>query len=256
MTHPVRRLAAVIVSCALLGPLSSAPSLSAQTPPGPVPGSVSGAGTDRLVSDDGRLTLTLPLGVDAAGLSVVRVAVSAPATVAYELRPVDSSFPVPVMASWQLDPAALPATDGDLVWLGMARADDATSGPWSWLDDSHVTLADGDYRVTGALSQFGTLVVAPLPTLIHGPTAAWGQGYSPGRGVEVPLELTLVERVGASSAATFNGDWRFGGGYPGVIDVTTTAAADGSPRGCLAVPADRGDVTLDYVRCPAGPDRP
>lgn len=225
MMKLLRRPFVLIVSSVLLGALWLPGIGSAQAPSARATASPGEAGTDQLVSDDGRLTLTMPLGVDAAGLSIVPVQVGASMIAAYELRPLDTTFPAPVSASWQLDQAgAPPATNGDLVWLAMARADDAAAGPWSWLDDPHVSIADGDYLLTGGLSRFGTLVVTLLTTLVHGPEAIWGPGYSPGRGVEVPLDLTLSERSGSTGAAAFSGGWRFGGGYPGSIEVTTTAA--------------------------------
>ena len=78
--------------------------------------------------------------------------------------------------------------------------------------------------MTGALTRFGTLVVVQLPTLVRGPEAIWGPGYAPGRGIDVPLDLTLVTSGGTPGRASFSGDWRFGGGYPDPIAVTTTLA--------------------------------
>jgi hypothetical protein len=186
----------------------------------------SGPAFDLVVSDDGRLTLQIPLGAappDVA-LSAVAVHTVVPSVAAYELRPVGVSFAAPVTATWTLDPAgAPPATDGDLIWLSMARAD-AIDGPWAWLDDARVEVMAGTYAVTGTLARFGTLVVTPLPSRIHGPEAVWGPGYEPGRGIPIDLDLTLVDLTGSPAAATFSGDWRFGGGYPDDISVTTTMA--------------------------------
>ncbi len=178
------------------------------------------------MSDDGRLTLRFPIGAapQDVALSVVSVHTTVPTVAAYELRPVGASFAAPVTATWTLDPAGAPAaTDGDLVWLGMARADD-TSGPWAWLADPHVAVVDGDYSVTGTLSRFGTLVVIPLPTRIHGPEAIWGAGYEPGRGIPIDLDLTLLGQAGGPATSAFSGDQRFGGGYPERIHVTPTVA--------------------------------
>ncbi len=253
MMKALRRPFVLIVSSVLLGALwlpgigsAQAPSVRATTSPGE-------AGTDQLVSDDGRLTLTMPLGVDVAGLSVVPVLVSAPVMAAYELRPLDTTFPEPVYASWQLDPAGVPpATNGDLVWLALARADDAAAGPWSWLDDAHVSITDGDYLLTGGLSRFGTLVVTMLPTLVHGPEAIWGPGYSPGRGVDVPLDLTLSERVRQYWDGCLQ--WRLAvrGWLSGLHRSHHRGRRDGPPGGRLAVPADRRDVPQDHIRYPAG----
>ena len=175
-----------------------------------------------------------------AGLSIVQVLVAAPVIGCVRVAAPRRVVPRARDASWQLDPAgAPPATNGDLVWLALARADDASAGPWSWLDDPHVSVADGDYLLTGALSRFGTLVVTLLPTLIHGPEAIWGPGYSPGRGIDIPLDLTLVERVRtagtAPSAAT---------GGSGVAIQTSSMSPphrrDGPPGRYLGVPADPG----------------
>lgn len=215
------------IAVAFLAMMSGPGAVSAQSPSlGPVP--TSGMPVDRIISDDGRLTLFVPVGgkPDVSGLSIVSVPVGVPAVAAYELRPLDTSFPVPVTASWQLDPTgAPPATNGDLIWLGMARASDIVGGPGEWLGDPQVVVVDGRYSVTGQLTRFGTLVVAQLPTLIRGPEAIWGPGYAPGRGIPVDLDLTLVTAVGDRGTAAFSGDWRFGGGYPDRIGVTTTIAA-------------------------------
>jgi hypothetical protein len=220
----------LLVMLAVLTVAAGCSVAAAQSPSGaPVP--TTGPAFDQLVSRDGRLSLSVPFGVDAdiSGLSIVRVLVTAPVIAAYELRPLGTSFAVPVMVSWVLDPGGVPpATNGDLIWLGMAYAShaaaDAALGPWEWLADPHVAVVDGGYEVSGQLTRFGTLIVIQLPTLIHGPEAIWGPGYAPGRGIDVPLDLTLVTTSGASSTATFSGDWRFGGGYPDPIEVTTTVA--------------------------------
>ena len=226
MTNLQARAATASLAGALLAVASIAAAGWAQAP-STIAGPTTGPTFDRLMSDDGRLTISVPFGAgpDVRSLSIVHVEVAAPAVAAYELRPLGTTFPVPVSVAWQLDPTGTPAaTNGDLRWLAMAHAQAATTGPWSWLDDAHVAVVDGAYTITGLLSQFGTLVVTQLPTLVRGPDAIWGPGYSPGRGIEVPLDLSLVTPAGAPSTAAFSGDWRFGGGYPGLIGVTTTVS--------------------------------
>jgi hypothetical protein len=180
-----------------------------------------------IVSDDGRLSIYVPVGTGLAGVTLAAHLVStvAPAVAAYQLTPIDQTFDRPVTVSWRLDAAAiLPTTIGDLIWLAMSRSDDALTGFGSWLDDLHVTVVDGAYAVTGQLTRFGTLIVTELPTRIRGPEAIWGPGYAPGRGVDIPLDLTLATSGGTSRGAAFSGDWQFGGGYPDLIGVTTTVA--------------------------------
>ena len=226
MTNLQARAATASLAGALLAVASIAAAGWAQAP-STIAGPTTGPTFDRLMSDDGRLTISVPFGAgpDVQSLSIVHVEVAAPAVAAYELRPLGTTFPVPVSVAWQLDPTGTPAaTNGDLRWLAMAHAQAATTGPWSWLDDAHVAVVDGAYTITGLLSQFGTLVVTQLPTLVRGPEAIWGPGYSPGRGIEVPLDLSLVTPSGVTGTAAFSGDWRFGGGYPGLIGVTTTVA--------------------------------
>jgi len=217
------RLALVAALFLAVGP---GPSATGQSPSlAPVP--TTGPRFDELVSDDGLLTLTVPFGVDAdaSTLSIVTLPAQAPAIARYELRPLDTSFEVPVKAMWRPGPAGLPvATDGDLVWLGMARASGTVSGHWSWLDDPHISVVDGSYAVTGDLGRFGTLIVTRVTTLVRGPEAMWGPGYAPGLGTEVPMDLTLVTPDGTPSTAAFIGYWRFDNGDPGLIDVTTTVS--------------------------------
>ncbi|MCY7417902.1 MAG: hypothetical protein LH650_05305 [Chloroflexi bacterium] len=112
--------------------------VSAQSP-SPVASPTSGASfggpsSGQIVSDDGRLTLHIPVGAapDDVHLSAVRVPLLVPAVAAYELRPGGTTFRAPMTASWQLDPAGFPpATAGELVWLGMAGSDDAVGGTWA-----------------------------------------------------------------------------------------------------------------------------
>ena len=219
-SRPLLVSAVAILAVILARPgVAQSPSLVAAPTNGPL--------SDQVVSDDGRLTLYIPVGaapVDVA-LGAIRVVTVVPSVAAYELRPLGTTFLAPVTVTWTLDPAgAPPATDGDLVWLGMALGDDPVAGPWAWLDDPHVSVVDGGYAVSGRLTRFGTLVVTESSTRIHGPEAIWGSGYAPGRGIPIDLDLTLVGLTPGKAHAAFSGDWRFAGGYPERISVTTTVA--------------------------------
>ncbi len=195
--------------------------------PSQVPSSTVGPAFQRVVSDDGRLTLELPVSAIPPGVTPTATVAhpSVPSVAAYELQPRDISLPGPIMATWQLDPTGLPpATDGDLVWLGLASTAEPGVGPWEWLADPHVDVVGGAYAVSGWLSRFGTVIVTLQDARIHGPEAIWGPGYELANGMPVELELSLVTQTGAAAAAAFNGDWRFGGGYPERIDVVPTKA--------------------------------
>jgi len=226
MTSAASRIALLLTIGLLSGPIVSAqsPSLVASPTSG---ASIGGPSSGQVTSDDGRLTLDIPVGAlpDDVHLSAGRVPILVPAVAAYELRPAGTTFSAPVTVSWHLDPAGFPpATAGNLVWLGMARTDDVVGGTWAWLDDPHVTVVDGSYTVTGQLGRSGTLIVTQLPALVRGPEAMWGMGYAPGRGIPVDMDLVLVTGAGTPATATFSGDWRFGGGYPERISVTPSAA--------------------------------
>lgn len=205
----------------------TATSVAAQSPLGwPTP--TSGPASEQLVSDDGRLTLTVPVRLEPAltDPSIVAVPAPAPGIAAYEVRPLGASLRDPVSVTWRPGmTGAIAAPNGDLQWLGMASAD-AVAGPWTWLDDPHVAVVNGDYSITGLLSRFGTLVVLPLPTRVHGPEAIWAAGYAPGRGSVIELDLTLSRPTYDPGRASFSGDWRFGSGYPDRISVTTTRAQE------------------------------
>ena len=210
-------LVATMASVAIVGAAS----------PSPIPSPTTGPAFQQVVSDDGRLTLQVPVAAIPAGVTPRAVAVhtSVPSIAAYELRPLDISLPAPVLVTWQLDPAgAPPATDGDLVWLGLATAVDPSAGPWEWLGDPHVDVVGGAYAVTGRLVRFGTVIVTLQEARIRGPEAIWGPGYQLANRVSVDLHLSLVTQTGAPTAAVFSGDWRFGGGYPERIDVAQTTA--------------------------------
>lgn len=201
--------------------------IGAAQSPSPAAWPTKGPAVQQVVSDDARLTLDIPVGSASPDvqLSATRVATVVPSVAAYELRPLGTTFAAPITATWTLDPAgAPPATGGDLVWLSMARSDEAAAGPWAWLDDGHVSVVDGSYAVSGRLTRFGTLVVAQSNTLIRGPEAVWGLGYAPGRGIPIDLDLTLVDVADEPAGASFSGDWRFAGGYPERIAVTISAA--------------------------------
>ncbi len=195
----------------------------------PVP--IAGPAFVQVVSDDGRLTLEVPVAAIPAGVapSATVAHASVASVVAYELLPLDLSLPTPVMATWQLDPAGMPpAMAGELVWLGLATAVDPDGGPWEWLGDPHVDVVGGGYTMTGWLSRFGTVIVTLQDTRIRGPEAIWGPGYELPNKVPVSLDLALVTQSGATAAAGFSGDWRFGGGYPERIDVVQTMADPGA----------------------------
>lgn len=220
------RLGMMVLVGALAGPAAAPARSAAGADPWAVP-PTSGPAFQRVVSDDGRLTLEVPVAAIPAGVTPTATSVPAnlPSVAAYELLPVDISLPGPVMATWLLDPAGpLPETDGDLAWLGLASAADPNAGPWEWLGDPHVDVVGGAYAVTGWLARFGTVIVALQGARIRGPEAIWGPGYELPNRVPVDLDLTLVTGTGAAAAAAFSGAWRFDGGYPDRIDVVQTAA--------------------------------
>ena len=211
----------------VLGVVMGSAALTTGASPSQVPAPTSGPVFRQVVSDDGRLTLDLPVAAIPAGVTPTATAVhtNVPSVAAYELRPVDIALPGQVMATWQLDPAgAPPATNGDLIWLGLASTTDPGTGSWEWLGDPHVDVVGGGYVVSGWLARFGTLVVTLQDARIHGPEAIWGPGYELPNGVPVDLDLTLVTQTSAGAGAGFSGDWRFGGGYPERIKVVPTTA--------------------------------
>ncbi len=211
---------------ALVAVIATTP-VAAQSPSGwPTP--ISGPAFEQLVSDDGRLTLTVPLGLGPplTDPSIVAVPAPLPGVAAYEVRPLGAALPEPISVTWRPGMSgAAPAPNGDLQWLGMASAG-AIAGPWTWLDDPQVAVVDGDYSITGLLTRFGTLVVVPFPTRVHGPEAIWAAGYAPGRGTVIELDVTLSRPASDPGRASFSGDWWFGSGYPDRISVTTTRAQE------------------------------
>lgn len=214
----------------MLGATMGSSALANDASPSRIPSPTSGPAFLDVVSDDGRLTLEVPVAAIPAGVTLTATAVhsSVPSVAAYVLRPTDISLPAPIRVTWQLDPAgAPPATDGDLVWLGLAWSGDPGAGPWEWLGDPHVDVVGGAYAVTGRLARFGAVIVTLQDARIHGPAAIWGRGYELANGLPVDLDLSLVTQSGGPAAAAFSGDWRFSGGYPERIDVVqTTANAD------------------------------
>ncbi len=136
-------------------------------------------------------------------------------------------------------------------WSGWAwpAAVDPNAGPWEWLGDPHVDIVGGGYTVTGWLPRFGTVIVTLQDTRIHGPEAIWGAGYELANGLPVDLDLSLVTQTGATAAAGFSGDWRFGGGYPERIDVVQTTA---NAQTCWPLPGSVVGQARHHWSAPSG----
>ena len=107
----------------------------------------------RLVSDDGRLTLAVPLGVDAAGRDIDRAPVHTSGALGRCLRAAATRHLVPGAGHWRPGSSIRPAcrrprtaTSSGWAWRALTTP---MPDPWAWLDDPHVDVVDGDYSGDG-----------------------------------------------------------------------------------------------------------